>query len=236
MDHSKRGTYVPGYKVAQVKHHEWRTAENSAAYLLPTLESMRQRNPELSLLDVGTGSGTIATSLAGYIPKGHITATDLSEDNLVRARDLSQSKGVINVTFQQANAYELPFADSSFDVTHTHQMLAHLGAPVDALRELLRVTKPGGVVAVRESDLKMWCQWPELPALERAHDLMLQTHEAAGGSTTAGRRLVTWAMAAGAPRQSITATYGTWSFSDPAGKKAFGECSDKDFHKVAYHD
>lgn len=221
MENSKRNTYLPGYKAPQVKHHEWRTAENSAAYLLPTLRSMAQHSPRLNLLDVGTGSGTMATSLASYIPEGHVTATDLSDDILSRARDLAASHSA-NITFKQANAYELPFPDATFDLTHTHQMLAHLGAPVDAIREMLRVTKPGGVVAIRESDLKMWCHWPELAGLGRYLDVLLQTHEAAGGSTTAGRQLVSWAMAAGAPRENITASYGTWCFSTAADRNAFG--------------
>lgn len=219
----KRNTYLPGYRTSHVQHHEWRTAENSAAYLLPTLKSLAEQNPQLSLLDVGAGSGTISTSLAKYMPEGRLTATDLSDTILERARDLAKSANATNMTFQQANAYELPFPDDSFDVTHTHQMLAHLGAPVDALRELLRVTKPGGIVAVRETDMQMWCQWPDLPGLKRSVEVIHQTHEASGGSTTAGRQLLPWALEAGAKRENITQTYGTWCFSAPEDKIPFGK-------------
>ena len=48
------------------------------------------------------------------------------------------------MTFQVADAYELPFADDAFDVVHAHQVLQHLTDPIAALREMRRVTRPAG--------------------------------------------------------------------------------------------
>lgn len=53
----------------------------------------------------------------------------------------------------------------TFDVTHCHQVLTHLPRPADALREILRVTRAGGVVVAREGDLETECVWPELPGM-----------------------------------------------------------------------
>ncbi|KAK3177509.1 hypothetical protein K4F52_009706 [Lecanicillium sp. MT-2017a] len=214
--------YVPGYKPPQVQNHEWRTAENSAAHLLPTLESKRVSDPKLSLLDVGTGSGTIAQSLATLIPEGTVIATDLSETILERARELAAGTAAKNLTFQRASAYELPFADNSFDVVHTSQMLCHMDAPVDALREMLRVTKPGGVVSAREADLSTSCYWPDVGGLRDFHRVWLEIHEASGGSITAGRQLVSWAMKAGAKREQIKASFGTWCYSDLEDRRMWG--------------
>jgi ubiquinone/menaquinone biosynthesis C-methylase UbiE len=221
MAHQNR--YLPGHRPSQVKHHEWRTAENSAAFLLPTLNAMSERKPDLRLLDVGAGSGTITTSLAKHMPQGIVTATDISESILDRARELAQKSGIgENVVFMQANVFQLPFPDASFDVTHAHQVLSHLSAPVDALREMLRVTKPGGVVAVRESDLRTWCCWPEIAEVNRFHEILYQVHESAGGSSKMGRQLVSLALAAGSSRNKIEATYGTWCYSEPANRKLWG--------------
>lgn len=60
--------------------------------------------------------------------------------------------GATNVQFRRADAYRLPFADGAFDVTHCHQIPCHMDAPADALREMLRVTRPGGLVAARGAD------------------------------------------------------------------------------------
>ncbi|KAK5137582.1 hypothetical protein LTR08_007877 [Meristemomyces frigidus] len=214
--------YYPGYAASNVKHHEWRTAENSAMHLLPTLQLMAQANPKLTLLDVGAGSGTISLSLAGYMPRGHVTATDVSADILERAAEHAAAAAVPNIVFQSANVYELPFADDSFDIVHASQVLAHLDAPVAALKEMLRVASPGGVVACRESaDLHM-SFYPKLPGITKFFDVLATTHNAAGGSSTAGTQLVSWAMKAGARREQITATMGAWCYSTPEERQMWG--------------
>ncbi|XXH05477.1 hypothetical protein Hte_011906 [Hypoxylon texense] len=145
---------------------ELRTAENSAAYLLKKLEAVKQSNPSLSLLDVGagSGSGTISVTLAKADPGGPALSPPTRRTRI-----------------------SLPFADGTFDVAHCHQVLCHLKAPSDALREMLRVTKPGGLVAVREGDLETECIWPETPCLLKFHDLAAGFMRLGGGSPKAGR-------------------------------------------------
>lgn len=208
-----QSSYVTGYRPSQVIQHEWRTAENSAAYMLPALESMRQQKPQLSMVDVGAGSGTISLSLARRIPDGHVTAVDLSDEILARARQAAQAAGVANMSFQQADVYALPFADGAFDVTHAHQVLCHLAEPVRAIKELLRVTRPGGLVALRETDMRTWCLWPDTPAVRRSHELWVKTHALSGASVNAGRQILGWALEAGARPETITMSFGTWSHS-----------------------
>ena len=70
----------------QAIHHELRNAGNSAAYLLPKLRAMKESKPRLTLLDVGTGSGTISVTFAKLIPDGQVIATDLNKDILPRAQ------------------------------------------------------------------------------------------------------------------------------------------------------
>ena len=221
MAQSKQhNSYLAGYN--EVKHHGLRTAENCSGYLIPTLQSMAKGNPGLTLLDVGAGSGTITASLAKYMPEGQATGVDISEEILTSAAEHAQEVGVTNVKFQTANVYELPFPDETFDVVHTHQMLCHLDTPVDALEELLRVTKTGGVVAVRETDMRTWSFWPMLPALNEFHKVQLATHEAAGGTNVAGPQLISWAMRAGAKREQVTMTQGCWCYSTPVEKEIWG--------------
>lgn len=215
--------YGPGHNASQVKHHEWRTAENSAGHLLPHLKRIVGQNPQLKLLDVGAGSGTISTSLACHMPRGQVTATDLSEDILQRAANLAMAAGVTNIVFRRANVFELPFADATFDVAHAHQVLCHLAEPSRAIKEIFRVVKPGGIVALRECDMQMWCMFPELAGLVKSHEVFVKTMLAHGGQDQGGRRLVSWAVAAGIPRDNIEASFGTWCYSDAPDRKVFGE-------------
>lgn len=180
---------------------------------------MKESNPHLTLLDVGAGSGTISVSFAKLIPDGHVTGIDLNPNILPRARAVAEMAGVKNIEFQQGNVYKLPFADETFDVTFCHQVLIHIGTPWDALREMLRVTKAGGIVAAREGDYETESVWPELSELCKFHKLMAGLMSAGGGTPTAGRQLLSWALKAGAERSQITLSYSTSSYHTPSEKK-----------------
>ena len=98
-------------------------------------------------------------------------------------------------------------------------MLVHIGTPWDALREMLRVTKRGGIVAAREGDYETECVWPELSELIKFHKLMAGLMSAGGGTPTAGRQLFSWAVEAGADPSQITLSYGTSSYHTPSTRK-----------------
>jgi SAM-dependent methyltransferase len=117
----EQSSQKPGIPPPQQIHHELRTAENSAVYILEKLESMRKRNPNLKLLDVGPGSGTISVTLAEAIPDGYVTAIDLKPEILPRAAAIAEMAGVKNIEFQQGDANKLSFADDSFDITVCRQ-------------------------------------------------------------------------------------------------------------------
>ena len=76
-------------------------------------------------------------------------------------------------------------------------MLQHVADPVGALREMARVTRPGGVVAVRDSDYAAFAWYPRLPGLDRWLALYQDAARANGGEPDAGRHLLAWAHAAG---------------------------------------
>ena len=73
-------TYSHGHHESVVRSHVWRTAENSAAYLLPRLR------PALDLLDVGCGAGTITRELAALVHPGRVIGVDASDDVIVDLR------------------------------------------------------------------------------------------------------------------------------------------------------
>ncbi|KAK3402312.1 S-adenosyl-L-methionine-dependent methyltransferase [Sordaria brevicollis] len=227
MTSQQHTAYTIGHAPSQIKHHEWRTASNSAPHLLPHLASLLTTNPSLKLLDIGCGPGTISASLAQrLLPSGHVLATDISDSVLERAKDHALSQGLSvpdNISFQKASVYELPSPDGHFDVVHAHQVLCHLDSPVPAIREMLRVCKPGGLLSLRESDMKMWCFWPELPSLITFHDLIVNVMLANKGQDKGGRKLVSWVLDAGVERKDVEAGFGTWCYSQEEDRKWWGE-------------
>ena len=182
--------YVHGYPPAVRASHGRRTAENSAAYLLPHLRR------GASLLDLGCGVGSITADLAARVAPGRVVGVDVSDEVLASARAAADERGVA-VELVVADACALPFADGTFDVAHAHQVLQHLPDPVAALRELRRVTRPGGLVAVRDVDFATVHAFPDLPGLQAWQSAYRRTARAAGGEPDAGSRLTGWAREAG---------------------------------------
>ncbi|KAF7173532.1 hypothetical protein CNMCM6106_007617 [Aspergillus hiratsukae] len=152
-------TYTHGHHPSVLRSHTWRTATNSAAYLLPHLR------PDMHILDVGCGPGTITVDLAHLVPQGHITGLELASSVLAQARTLADSQGITNITFVSGDANALPFKDGSFDVVMCHQVLQHVHNPVHILSEMRRVTKEGGLVAARESDYGGFVWYPPTPGM-----------------------------------------------------------------------
>jgi SAM-dependent methyltransferase len=105
--------------------------------------------PGLKVLDIATGSGEPALTIAAEIgPTGHVTATDLSATMLTNAEKVAQQKGLTNITFRQADAHELPFPDQSFDRVTSRFGAMYFADAWQAFRETHRVLKPRGRVAL----------------------------------------------------------------------------------------
>jgi ubiquinone/menaquinone biosynthesis C-methylase UbiE len=203
-------TYTHGHAEPVLQSHRWRTAENSAAYLLPSLR------PGLDLLDVGCGPGTITVDLAARVAPGRVLGLDVAPDPLVEAREAAASAGV-EATFEVGDVYALSAADDSFDVVHAHQVLQHLADPVAALREMARVCRPGGVIAVRDVDYGAFVTFPADDGLDRWLDLYHRVARRNGAEPDAGRRLISWAHAAGL--RDVVASAGTYCYASPEEKR-----------------
>lgn len=205
--------YTHGHAESVLRSHRWRTADNSCAYLLPHLQ------PGMRLLDVGAGPGTITADLARLVSPGRVTALEANDDALALSRAELATRA-IDADFVVGDVHALDLPDDSFDVVHAHQVLQHVTDPVEALREMRRVCRPGGIVAVRDSDYRAFAWYPEHPELDRWMELYQEAARANGGEPDAGRRLHAWARAAGF--EQVTATTSTWCFAGPHDRAYWG--------------
>ena len=211
---SSHDKYTHGHHESVLRSHRWRTAENSAAYLIPHLR------PGSEVLDIGCGPGTITLDFARLVAPGHVLGVDNVDQPLEIARAGAESDGLDNVTFAKADVYGLPYSDDSFDVVHAHQVLQHLTNPVGALREMRRVCKPGGVVAARDADFGGMRWSPDNPGLDRWLALYRDLAQSNGAFPEGGRLLKGWARAAGFGEITCTAT--AWCFSTPEERGWWG--------------
>lgn len=149
------------------------------------------------MLDVGCGPGTITADIAELVNPGAVTAIDPEAEVLAEAAEAAAQRGVANIEFAVADVYQLAYPDDSFDVVHAHQVLQHLPDPVTALREMRRVCRPTGVVAVRDADYAAMTWFPEHAALDEWLAMYRAVARSTGGEPDAGRRLRGWAERAG---------------------------------------
>ncbi len=206
--------YTHGHHDSVLRSHRWRTAQNSAAYLLPRL------HPGVSLLDIGCGPGTITVDLAGRVAPGEVVGVDTSAEVVAEATAHAGEQGVTGVTFEVGDAYSLRFDDDTFDVVHAHQVLQHLGDPVAALAEMRRVCRPGGVVAARDADYPAMTYFPADPGLDAAQAAYVAMARANGAHPDAGRRLLRWAHEAGFG--TVVPSASVWCFATPAERSWWG--------------
>ncbi len=208
-------TYTHGHHDSVLRSHRWRTAENSAAYLLPHLL------PGMRLLDVGCGPGTITADLADRVAPGPAVGVDAALPVLAEARTLAdENNGSSALSFAAGNLFRLPFDVATFDVVHAHQVLQHVGDPVAALVEMRRVTRPGGMVAARDSDYPGMRYFPDHADLGAAFSAYGALTRVNGANWDAGRRLLHWAGRSGFT--SVVSSASAWCFATPEDRRWWG--------------
>lgn len=191
-----------------------RSAEVYADFLEPLLSS------DDVLLDVGCGSGSITVGLAPAV--GHVIGVDVDADEFSDAREHAVASGLDNVEFRRGSIDGLDFPDGHFDACLAHSMVETLERPLDGLREIRRVLRPGGVVAVASVEYGgLILGGPHEDVLRSFYDLRTQLWQAEGvADPYRGRALRGLLHAAGFER--IEATTTSISYGTPSKVRAFG--------------
>lgn len=196
--------YTHGHADAVLRSHRWRTAANSAAYLLPHLTA------GMRLLDVGCGPGTLTVDLARMVAPGAVTGVDLEPTVVEEAAAFAAAAGVA-VEFLAGDFAGVDASPHRFDVVHAHQVLQHVADPIGFLRTMGMLARPGGIVAVRDADYPAMTWWPHEPRLDRWMELYLQLTAINQANADGGRQLLHWAQEAGLV--DITYSTSNWTFS-----------------------
>ncbi len=99
------------------------------------------------VLDVAAGTGEPGLTIATRVKKGKVIITDLADDMLVIAHNNATLRGIENVEFNACDVSELPFADNMFDAISCRMGFMFFPEMLMALKEMVRVLKPGGRIA-----------------------------------------------------------------------------------------
>ena len=151
--------------------------------------------------DIGTGTGFVAAALARQAR--HVYAFDASPEMLAAAsRNLS---GLSNVTLKQAEGQAIPFPDESVDGVFANMYLHHAPDPAAAIREMVRLLKPGGVLCITDLDSHEYAWFREQMA-----DVWLGFRREDVGE---------WYARAGLAEVDIDCAAGTCDSVSPAGER-----------------
>jgi SAM-dependent methyltransferase len=184
--------YVHGYDEREVTR-----LQDQAGTLVELLHSDTAYPEGSTVLEAGCGVGAQTVTLAGRSPGARFTSVDVSAASLAEAERRVADAGFTNVTFRQADIFDLPFAPASFDHVFVCFVLEHLAQPVEALIALKRLLRPGGTITVIEGDHGSAYFHPDSAAAHDAIGTQIELQARAGGDALIGRQVFPLLTAAG---------------------------------------
>lgn len=180
----KRTNYVHGYSV-----REARRLEDQARTLEKLLHGDIIYQAGSRVLEAGCGTGAKTETLAVNSPAAKFLSIDVSEESLRKARQRIEGKGLTNVEFQQADIFNLPFPEESFDHIFVCFVLEHLEAPAEALIRLKKVLRTGGTLTAIEGDHGSAYFYPDSEYARRNIQCLIELQAKIGANSLIGRQL-----------------------------------------------
>ena len=189
----------PDSKVA----HLDRLAEHQRKGRWEALELLQVRAGD-SVLDVGCGAGDMMIDLAREIAPGvRAIGVDASAAMITTAKQRAADAGV-EVDFRVGDAESLEFGDASIDAVNCTRVLMHLARPAQAIKEIVRVLKPGRRMVLSEPDWDAVCLDGADPQITRQ---IIRAHADRHATPTMGRQLRRLALDAGVDIVSFEASF-----------------------------
>jgi ubiquinone/menaquinone biosynthesis C-methylase UbiE len=173
----------------------------------------------MSVLELGSGPGFITEQLLALLPRSRVTALEIDPALIQRAQLQLQGKAGDRLRFVEASIMDTGLPDNGFDFAFARLIFQHLPDPVGAAKEVLRVLKPGGKLAIYDSDDAVWgLADPAIPEVGGILETWGQAQAAQGGNRLVGRQLWRILRAAGFTHLDLDAVA---MHSDALGIEAF---------------
>jgi ubiquinone/menaquinone biosynthesis C-methylase UbiE len=199
-----------------------RSASVYADFLLPHLTA------ESLVVDIGCGDGELTVDLAVSVRR--IVGVDTDEGALAHARARAERAGVSNATFENGDAYALAIPAGTADAVFAHSVVEALERPVQAVTEMHRVLRPGGVVALASVEYGgLILAGPHVDLLRRFYAIREQLWLLDGADPYRGRRLrglVTESGFVDVVASTTSISYGTPELVSSFGNGRAEDCVD----------
>ena len=151
----------------------------------------------MKAIDLACGPGITSSAIAELIPGGQVLGVDISQELIDVAKANNQKNPLDNLSFQTGNVYDLDLKENSFDFAYSRFLFQHLEHPVKALRNVLRILKPGGIYCIADVDDGWLMVYPELKAFSSFTSAAAQNQRKNGGDRFVGRKFSAYFKEAG---------------------------------------
>jgi len=171
------------------------------------------------ICDFGCGTGTLIADIAAGCPDAKITGLEISGEQLGRAREINRENQNVHLVLTDAANNGLP--NGIFDLTYCRYLLEHVTDPVAAVAEMLRITKPGGVLACQENDLHNVLYWPAVEGLDLVMERFCRLQIELSGDPFIGRKPFDIFRRAGASNIVLSFEPEIYTQDEPDGYRAW---------------
>lgn len=168
--------------------------EPAAAEFLATLNI----SPGSKALDLGCGAMGVLAPLSRLVgATGTVVGLDSDATQLAAARSFVDEAMLANVSIVEGDAFNTGLPAGDFDLVHVRFLFAPVGRDAELLAEMLRLVRPGGVIAIQEPDASCWDVTPPNQSWSALKSAILAAFQAGGGDFDVGRRTYGMLRAAG---------------------------------------
>lgn len=187
MASDKSGEYLLAVGEAEMQRlrlqaHVWEPVAEAFLDAIGVAEGWRT-------LDLGCGAMGILGPLSHRVgSKGRVVGLDRDATQLAAARAYVRESGLTNVGILEGDAFNTGLPAGGFDLVHARFLFAPVGHDDALLAEMLRLARPGGIIALEEPDASCWNVAPSSEAWTALKTVILSAFRAAGGDFNAGCR------------------------------------------------
>jgi SAM-dependent methyltransferase len=198
------GRYLLGDSPAEIRHLV-EQAEVYAEEAGQLFDAVGVR-PGIAAIDVGCGVMGVVHLLAERLgADGHVVGLDREPRMVEAARRFAGERGLA-VEFVEADATASDLPDRAFDLVHARTLLLNVSNPQEIIAEMVRIARPGGVIAVQEPDASSWTCDPPHPAWDILRTGILNAYRRSGKDFSIGRRIARMLRDAGLEDVQVRAT------------------------------
>jgi ubiquinone/menaquinone biosynthesis C-methylase UbiE len=147
------------------------------------------------ILSVGCGPGVILRQVCGLNASIRATGLDISAERVQEAKE--RNRGNAQANFVRGDAQAMDFASNSFDLVYARMLMEYLKDKEGAVKEMVRVCKPGGTVLLQDLDGQLLWHYPEDPMVQGTVEKVVRALSSTGFDPFVGRKLFSFAHGAG---------------------------------------